>query len=117
MPLNDIADAILQARLQDGKTSGGYFFVKPNGKPVESGDMTKVLKQVKIDDLIFDSSRNKISQPLEKARIKEIFCICPEDKVLFEICFNRISSSNSLKTLNSLISSIKTLSVNSIFFP
>jgi hypothetical protein len=59
VPLNDIADAILQARLQDGKTSGGYFFVKPNGKPVKSGDMTEVLKQVKIDDLIFDSSRNK----------------------------------------------------------
>lgn len=59
VPLNDIGDAILQARLQDGKTSGGYFFVKPNGKPVESGDMTKILKQVKIPGLIFDSGTGK----------------------------------------------------------
>lgn len=59
VPLNDIADAILQARLQDGKTSDGYFFVKPNGKPVRSQDMTDVLKQVKIPKLIFDSATNK----------------------------------------------------------
>ena len=59
VPLNDIADAILQARLQDGKTSDGYFFVKPNGKPVKSIDMTNVLKQVKIPKLIFDSGTNK----------------------------------------------------------
>jgi len=59
VPLNDIGDAILQARLQDGKVSDGYFFVKPNGKPVESGDMTRILKQVKIPGLIFDSGTNK----------------------------------------------------------
>ena len=59
VPLNDIADAILQARLQDGKTKDSYFFVKPNGKPVESGDMTRILKQVKIPGLIFDSGTNK----------------------------------------------------------
>jgi len=59
VPLNDIGDAILQSRLQDGKTAGGYFFVKENGKPVSSTDMTNVLKQVKIPGLIFDSATNK----------------------------------------------------------
>ncbi len=59
VPLNDIGDAILQARLQDGKVSDGYFFVKPNGKPVSSTDMTNILKQVKIPGLIFDSATNK----------------------------------------------------------
>jgi len=59
VPLNDIGDAILQARLQDGKVSDGYFFVNPNGKPVSSKDMTNILKQVKIPGLIFDSATNK----------------------------------------------------------
>ena len=59
VPLNDIADAILQNRLQDGKTKDGFFFVKPNGKPVESGDMTRLLANIKIPDLVFDSGTNQ----------------------------------------------------------
>ena len=64
VPLNDIADSILQMRLQQGKTKDGYFFVKPNGKPVESGDMTKILKQVKIPDLIYDSGSKQFFDSL-----------------------------------------------------
>ena len=59
VPLNDIADAILQNRLQNGKTKDGFFFVKPNGKPVESGDMTRLLANIKIPDLVFDSGTNQ----------------------------------------------------------
>ena len=59
VPLNDIADTILQNRLEDAKKRGdGYFFVKPNGKPVESGDITAILKQVKIPNLVFDPEGN-----------------------------------------------------------
>lgn len=59
VPVNIMADSILQSRIQDGKVSDGYFFVKPNGKPVSSKDMTDVLKQVKIPGLIYDSATKK----------------------------------------------------------
>tara|TARA_R100000900_G_scaffold123234_1_gene97643 strand:- start:246 stop:1382 length:1137 start_codon:yes stop_codon:yes gene_type:complete len=59
VPVNIMADSILQSRLQDGKVSDGYFFVKSNGKPVSSKDMTDVLKQVKIPGLIYDSATKK----------------------------------------------------------
>jgi len=55
VPLNDIADSILQMRLQSGAASESYFFVKPNGNPVKSNDITDILAQVKIPKLIYDS--------------------------------------------------------------
>ena len=55
VPLNDIADSILQMRLQSGAASESYFFVKPNGNPVKSPDITDILAQVKIPKLIYDS--------------------------------------------------------------
>ena len=59
VPLNDIADTILQNRLEEAiKRGDGYFFVKPNGKPVESGDITAILKQVIIPKLVFDPEGN-----------------------------------------------------------
>jgi len=44
IPLNPIADSILQQNLQAGVTD--YFFVKPNGKPVTSQDMTNLLREL-----------------------------------------------------------------------
>ena len=59
VPINDIADTILQNRFEEAvKRGDGYFFVKPNGNPVESGDITAILKQVKIPNLVFDPEGN-----------------------------------------------------------
>lgn len=44
IPLNPIADSILQQNLQAGVTD--YFFVKPNGKKVTSPDMTNLLREL-----------------------------------------------------------------------
>lgn len=78
IPLNDIANAILQNRLQDGSNNGVvfyeggkkvgnapleaglYFFVKPNGIPVDSGDMTNLLKKLPpIKNLFYDIKNQK----------------------------------------------------------
>tara|TARA_Y100001972_G_scaffold38972_1_gene48150 strand:- start:75 stop:1790 length:1716 start_codon:yes stop_codon:yes gene_type:complete len=59
VPLNDIADTILQNRLEDAKKRGdGYFFVKQNGNPVKSPDITNILKQVIVPKLVFDPEGN-----------------------------------------------------------
>ena len=59
VPLNDIADTILQNRLEDAKKRGdGYFFVKQNGNPVKSPDITNILRQVIVPKLVFDPEGN-----------------------------------------------------------
>ena len=58
VPLNDIADTILQNRIAEGKVVNGSFFVKPNGNTVSSQDMTNILKQIRIEGLVFDPEGN-----------------------------------------------------------
>lgn len=63
VPLNDIADTILQNRLEDAKKrldagGDGHFFVKPNGNPVKSTDITDILRQVTVPKLVFDPEGN-----------------------------------------------------------
>jgi hypothetical protein len=57
IPLNPVADSILQDRLSQG--AQGMFFTKPNGKAVTSQDMTDLLKKVKVPDIAFDASTGK----------------------------------------------------------
>jgi len=59
VPLSPLADSILQKRIADGKVKDNQFFVKPDGKPVTSKDMTALLAKVKIKDFIFDASTDK----------------------------------------------------------
>ena len=59
VPLSPLADSILQKRIADGKVKDNQFFVKPDGKVVTSGDMTSLLKRVKIKNFVFDASTNK----------------------------------------------------------
>lgn len=59
VPLSPLADSILQKRIADNKVKDNYFFVKPDGKPVTSSDMTSLLKKIKIKDFIFDASTDK----------------------------------------------------------
>lgn len=59
VPLSPLADSILQKRIADGKVKDDQFFVKPDGKVVTSTDMTNLLKQIKIKDIIFDASTDK----------------------------------------------------------
>jgi integrase len=58
VPLSPLADSILQKRIADGKVLNDQFFVKPDGKVVTSSDMTKLLKQIKIKDFMFDAATN-----------------------------------------------------------
>lgn len=57
IPLNPVADSILQQNLADGNKD--FFFVKANGKPVTSQDMTDLLKTVKVKDIAFDAATNR----------------------------------------------------------
>mgnify|MGYP001249007959 CR=1 FL=1 len=57
IPLNPVADSILQQNLTTG--SKEFFFVKANGKPVTSQDMTDLLKTVKVKDIAFDRATNR----------------------------------------------------------
>jgi len=57
IPLNPVADSILQQNLAAGNKE--FFFVKANGKPVDSGDMTDLLKTVKVKDIAFDRATNR----------------------------------------------------------
>tara|TARA_R100001510_G_scaffold25306_1_gene22185 strand:+ start:146 stop:1807 length:1662 start_codon:yes stop_codon:yes gene_type:complete len=59
VPLSPLADSILQKRIAEGKVKDNQFFVKPDGKVVTSGDMTSLLKKIKIKDFVFDASTNK----------------------------------------------------------
>ena len=57
IPLNPIADSILQENLAAGNKEN--FFVKPNGKVVTSADMTDLLKDVKVKDIAFDAATGR----------------------------------------------------------
>lgn len=57
IPLNPVADSILQQNLAAGNKE--FFFVKANGKPVTSGDMTDLLKTVKVKDIAFDAATGR----------------------------------------------------------
>lgn len=57
IPLNPVADSILQQNLAAGNKD--FFFVKANGKPVTSGDMTDLLKTVKVKDIAFDAATGR----------------------------------------------------------
>ena len=73
IPLSGLSDAILQDRLRNNKVKdveaykrgkinydkGKYFFVKPNGKVVNSTDMTALLKRIKIKNVIYDQKTKK----------------------------------------------------------
>lgn len=57
IPLNPVADSILQQNLAAGNKE--FFFVKANGKPVTAGDMTDLLKTVKVKDIAFDAATGR----------------------------------------------------------
>jgi len=65
IPLNPIADSILQENLAAGNKEN--FFVKPNGKVVTSEDMTNLLKDVKVKDIAFDAATGKYFDSLAPA--------------------------------------------------
>ena len=65
IPLNPIADSILQENLVAGNKEN--FFVKPNGKVVTSADMTDLLKDVKVKDIAFDASTGRYFDSLAPA--------------------------------------------------
>lgn len=65
IPLNPIADSILQENLAAGNKEN--FFVKPNGKVVTSADMTDLLKDVKVKDIAFDAATGKYFDTLAPA--------------------------------------------------
>lgn len=68
IPLNPIADSILQENLAAGNKEN--FFVKPNGKVVTSADMTDLLKDVKVKDITFDASTGRYFDTLAPAGFK-----------------------------------------------
>ena len=57
IPLNPIADSILQENLAAGNKNS--FFIKPNGKVVTSKDMSDLLKEVKVPDIAFDAATGR----------------------------------------------------------
>jgi integrase len=68
IPLNPIADSILQENLAAGNKEN--FFVKPNGKVVTSNDMTDLLRDVKVKDIAFDASTGKYFDSLTPTGFK-----------------------------------------------
>ena len=57
IPLNPVADAILQELLQ-GKKPGDKFFTKSTGAKVTTADMNKILRSVKVPQIMFDQATN-----------------------------------------------------------
>jgi integrase len=66
IPLNPIADSILQENLAAGNKEN--FFIKPNGKVVTSADMTDLLKDVKVKDIAFDAATGRYFDTLAPAK-------------------------------------------------
>ena len=73
IPLSALADSILQDRIKNNKVKEidgvKHFFVKPNGKLVTSGDMTALLKRVKVPNILYDQKTRKYFNtlaPLDK---------------------------------------------------
>ena len=72
-PIGDLGDSILQKRISENKVKEvngvKQFFVKPNGKVVRSGDMTDLLKSVKVPNILYDQKSKKFFDslaPLDK---------------------------------------------------
>ena len=57
IPLNPIADSILQGNLTKGNKNN--FFIKSNGKVVTSKDMSDLLKKIKVPDIAFDAATGR----------------------------------------------------------
>ncbi len=55
IPLNPVADSILQELLVDVKP-GDFFFRNPNGKQVTTGNINKILRAVKVPNLMYDQA-------------------------------------------------------------
>lgn len=58
VPLNDIADSMLQQQLSESKdaiASTGKIFVDTNGKPLKTSDINAVLEQIKVPELVYDA--------------------------------------------------------------
>lgn len=58
VPLNDIADSMLQQQLREYKDaieSTGKIFVDNNGKPLKTSDINAVLEQIKVPELVYDA--------------------------------------------------------------
>ena len=57
IPLNPVADSILQELLQ-GKNPGDKFFTKSTGAKVTTADMNNILRSVKVPQIMFDQATN-----------------------------------------------------------
>ena len=55
IPLNPVADSILQELLVDIKP-GDFFFRKPGGAQVKTTDINKILRAVKVPNLMYDQA-------------------------------------------------------------
>ena len=55
IPLNPVADSILQESLK-GMKPGDFFFRKPSGARVTTTDINKILRAVKVDRLMYDQA-------------------------------------------------------------
>ena len=69
IPLNPLADSILQSNLPRARETG-FFFTKENGKPVTSEDMTKLLREVKVPKIMFDQNTNTYYDTLSPDNFK-----------------------------------------------
>ena len=62
IPLNNIADSMLQQQLQDYREQikeTGRIFVDTKGKPLKTADINAVLEQIKVPQLVYDSNSGK----------------------------------------------------------
>ncbi len=57
IPLNPVADSILQELLLN-KKRGDPFFTKPKGGKVTTTDVNEILRSVKVPDIMFDQATN-----------------------------------------------------------
>jgi len=58
VPLNDIADSMLQQQLRENKEAiekTGKLFVDADGKPLKTSDINKVLEEIKVPELVYDA--------------------------------------------------------------
>lgn len=58
VPLNDIADSMLQQQLRENKEAieaTGKIFVDTKGKPLKTSDINAVLEQIKVPELVYDA--------------------------------------------------------------
>jgi len=63
IPLNPVADSILQELLQ-GKKPGDRFFTKSTGAQVKTDDLNKILRTVKVPQIMYDQSTKKFYDSL-----------------------------------------------------